>query len=132
MNSCASRAHTSNFHFARRSGSDGSLRAVAGPRAIPRDTSETRGTTESERTYTARHARNRERDPRVREADTSRNRREKGKEKQERSLEIFSVNLVNCHRGVAWIREKGKHDRSIFIDLILNLILIENFLYYIL
>jgi len=91
MNSCASRAHTSNFHFARGSGSDGGgRRAVAGSRAIPRDAGYDR-----ERA----HARNR-----ARGAETE---EEKEKEKQERDLEILARRIVVIG-GVMWIQEERK------------------------
>lgn len=110
MNSCASRAHTSNFHFAL--AGSGSRRAVAGPRAIPRDTSELRdaahGTLEiaSAILFAAKGGGQRP--------------KEKGEEKKTRAR------LRDRHHGVAWIRAawgRGKGggtrsiDRSIFIDL---------------
>lgn len=104
MNSCASRAHTSNFHFARGSGSGGSRRAVQSPGlAIPRDTSETRGTIESERA--ARQARNR--DPLAREGQKP---MEKGREKQERGPEILARR--NRHR----VASRGFERRGNTVD----------------
>lgn len=112
MNSCASRAHTSNFHFARGSGSGGSRRAVQSPGlARFREIRPRRGA--QSRASAPRAASSKSRSSRARgaEADGKGKRKTRARSRDPRPAESSS-------RGVAWTREEGKHGRSTTIDLI--------------